>query len=112
MQQKLISAQTSDTTGHDPRRVFWVVFSYQLLETPDVLIRLSSFGHLHLVTFCENKSHWYLNTAEIQQRQRESLDFSLCQQTRYKTDRIVELKIPEQLTLLRPSQLAQSRSIF
>lgn len=97
MQQKLISAQTSDTTGHDPRRVFWVVFSYQLLETPDVLIRLSSFGHLHLVTFCENKSHWYLNTAEIQQRQRESLDLACVNKLDIKPTELLSLRFQSSL---------------
>lgn len=42
--REAVSAQTSDTTGHDPQGMLWVVFSYQLQGTPDVLIRLSSIG--------------------------------------------------------------------
>lgn len=68
MQEKLISAQTSDTAGHDPWGMFPIIFSDQLLKELDVLIGPLPFACLHFVTLCENKCHWYLKHTEYRQK--------------------------------------------
>lgn len=109
MQKKVIPTQAGGTASHYPWRMNLVIFFNQFLETLDILIRTFSFTVLHFIAFCENNRHWYLKfMAKIERKKEELIQWQYDKEC----ESLEHVVCTRNRTLFRPSQLAQSRSIF